>query len=105
RIEVDISQTQQTGFVIETCRNTLDEREEIQSHNVQMDAYRREILLNHGCQPDACLQTRIRVDGKLDRLAFAVVEACAASLRSRVTEKGRGAFWIEVRRRKAGVEP
>ena len=50
-IEIDVHQAQQARLVLRGLGDALDQRREIQLHDVQLDAQRRHVLLDHCGDP------------------------------------------------------
>src|SRR5436305_14813738 len=50
-IQADVGQPEKDGFVIESLRHPLDQRREIEGHNVHLDPDSLQVFLNHGRHP------------------------------------------------------
>src|SRR5271165_4968732 len=98
RIEVDVHQAQQHSFIVEVLGDSLNQRWEIKGHDVDGDAERAQVLLDHRGHPFPRTVAGVGNDGKLDLVAIAIAQFACRELKAVLLEKLQGCLLVEASR-------
>src|SRR5207302_5470187 len=104
-IKSNIHRAEQASLIIKRAGDAFDERREVESDNVELNANARKVLLNHGGHALAILVAGVGDHRKLNGVSVFIAQRAILHPEAVLLEPFHGRLLIERMRLQPGVEP